>query len=181
METPPTPPKNLDTNGTPFSDALTNEGPSLAELSFENPILAIFLRHSGCTFCREALSDISHHRKSIEATGVKIALIHMSSPSSFSIFARGYNLDDVLAVSDPDRRHYRALGLRRGNLAQLCGWNVWLRSAQSLFGHGLGRIEGDGKQMPGVFLLFKGEIINRYIHTTAGDRPDYIAICKTTL
>jgi hypothetical protein len=35
--------------------------------------------------------------------------------------------------------------------------------------------------MPGVFLLHKGEIIKRYIHATAGDRPDYIAICKTTL
>jgi hypothetical protein len=38
----------------------------------------------------------------------------------------------------------------------------------------VGRLAGDGFQMPGVFLIFKGEVIRSYRHHTAADRPDYI-------
>ncbi len=179
MISAPPPSNRMDSSESLFTEALTNQGQSLAELSQDQAILAVFLRHSGCTFCREALADIAKRRAAIEAQGVKIALIHMSTPEAFAAFTLHYGLNDLPAVSDPDRRLYRSLGLRRGNLAELCGWNVWLRGAQSFFtGNGAGRIQGDIKQMPGLFLIHHGRIIKRYFHTTAADRPDYLEICQ---
>jgi hypothetical protein len=63
-------------------------------------------------------------------------------------------------------------------LSQLFGWRVWLRGFQAgiMKGHGVGMLVGDGFQMPGVFLLFHGEVINAYIHQNASDRPDYLKI-----
>jgi hypothetical protein len=35
-------------------------------------------------------------------------------------------------------------------------------------------VEGDATQMPGVFLLHRGEILKAFKHKTAADRPDYL-------
>nr|WP_256200529.1 hypothetical protein [Verrucomicrobium spinosum] len=52
---------------TLLAEALTSAGPSLAALSQQSPVLVVFLRHAGCTFCREALADIARVRPAIEA------------------------------------------------------------------------------------------------------------------
>ena len=158
--------------------ARTQTGQSIAELSAEKPVLLVFLRHAGCTFCREALSDLARDRTRIEAAGNQVALVHMGSPESFATFAASYGLDSLPAVSDPDRVLYRALGLRRGTLGQLLGWRVWLRGARAFFaGHGIGALEGDGLQMPGAFLVHKGRVTACHRHETAADRPDYPGLC----
>jgi hypothetical protein len=37
---------------------------------------------------------------------------------------------------------------------------------------------GDGFQMPGIFLLFHGEVLRSYRHQTAADRPDYVDLAE---
>ena len=39
--------------------ARTQQGSTLLELSKQAPVLLVFLRHTGCTFCREALADLA--------------------------------------------------------------------------------------------------------------------------
>jgi hypothetical protein len=103
----------------------------------------------------------------------------MGTPESFAPFAGGYGLGDVAAISDAERRLYRGLGLRRGTLAQLLGWSVWWRGARAFFsGHLVGMLEGDGTQMPGVFLIRDGRVVRRFLHATAADRPDYAELCR---
>jgi hypothetical protein len=115
----------------------------------------------------------------IERDGTKIVLVHMGTPEAFAEFAGGYGLGDVAAVADPERRLYRGLGLRRGTLSQLLGWRVWMRGAKVFFsGHRVGKMVGDGTQMPGVFLLRDGRVVRRFIHATAADRPDYTELCQ---
>ncbi len=128
------------------------DGTSLAEFSRRHGALLVFLRHSGCTFCREAMADLAASRARIEAEGTRLVLVHLGNAESFAAFARDYGLGDVPAISDPGRRLYRAFGLRRGRLAQLFGWNVWRRGISAFFaGHSVGLLDGDGAQMPGVF------------------------------
>ncbi|MDV7393380.1 hypothetical protein RZS08_18550, partial [Arthrospira platensis SPKY1] len=71
------------TTTTPIEDLLqemiTNTGNSVLDLSKQKPVLLVFLRHFGCTFCREALEDISQKRASIEANGTQIVFVHMSN------------------------------------------------------------------------------------------------------
>ena len=139
-------------------------------------MLLVFLRHGGCTFCREALADIAARRHEIEAGGTQIVLAHMGGPEAGRDLLRKYALDDLHQVSDPCGGVYRAFGLRRGNIWKLFGPKVWLRRFEAgiLKGHGIGRLAGDPGQMPGMFLIFHGQLLRSYRHQSAADRPDYI-------
>jgi len=152
-----------------------NTGKSILQLSKEQPVMLLFLRHAGCMFCREALADVAAQRKQIEATGAKVVLVHMSRESQARSFFAKYGLEDVPRVSDPERALYRAFGLGRGSLVQLAGPAVWLRAIRAaiLDRHGVGRLVGDVFQMPGVFLVYHGHVVLSFIHHSVADRPDY--------
>ena len=47
-----------------------------------------------------------------------------------------------------------------------------------LAGHRPGALEGDGTQMPGVFLIHESQVVRRFIHANAADRPDYAALAQ---
>jgi hypothetical protein len=81
-------------------------------------------------------------------------------------------------VNDPDRDLYRAFELTRGTPGQLFGPTVWRRGWQAGVrdGHGAGRLAGDGLQLPGACLVREGRIVHRFVHATAGDRPDDCAL-----
>jgi hypothetical protein len=97
--------------------------------------------------------------------------------TSASLFAQ-YELGDVPRVSDPEAKLYRAFGLKRGSLAQVMGPAVWWRGFQSfiLNRHRVGKLVGDGFQLPGVFLIQGGRILRSYIHQTSAERPDYVTL-----
>ncbi|MCU0247309.1 MAG: AhpC/TSA family protein [Bryobacter sp.] len=158
--------------------ARTQHGVSLDELTRLSPTLLVFLRHAGCTFCREALADLAAKRAAIEANGARLALVHMGSEEQARPFLRRYGLEDISRVSDPKQSIYRAFGLHRGSFRELFGPKVWWRGFQAgvLNRHGVGRLVGDGFQMPGVFLLYHGEVIRSYRHQSAADRPDYLLL-----
>jgi peroxiredoxin len=152
----------------------SHSGQTLAELSAQHPVLVVFLRHAGCAFCREALSDLQKQRSKIEAAGTSIALVHMISNEEAARFFRPYGLDDVPRFSDPDRRLYQAFDLQRGNLWQLIGPSVFWRGMKAFFsGHGAGRIRGDVAQLPGTFVVHRGQIVQAFRNKTAADRPKY--------
>ncbi len=169
----------LSDETTLLAETMTTQGSSLAELSQQQHVLIVFLRHSGCSFCREALADLAAGRAGIEKNGTRLVLVHMGTAASFAGFTKSYGLGDVPAISDPERRLYRGLGLRRGKLSQLLGPGVWWRGLKSfLAGHRPGALEGDGTQMPGVFLIHQGRVVGRFIHVNAADRPDYAALAQ---
>lgn len=161
-----------------LAETRVHTGETLAGLSRATDVLVVFLRHGGCTFCREALSDIARRRAAIERSGVRIVLAHMMSDAEAAGLFGRYGLGDIARVSDPDRELYRAFGLKRGRLSQLLGWKVWWRGfvAGILHRHGARRLKGDGRQMPGAFLLRDGAIARRFRHDSAADRPDYEAL-----
>jgi peroxiredoxin len=161
---------------------LTSTGESLASLSEKSPVLLILLRHEGCTFCRNAMSDIARLRRQIEDTGTRIVLGHMGAAEDFASFAARYALSDIPAVADPQRTLYKGLGLRRGRMLQLIGPRVlwaWLKS--TVAGHLPGRIKGDPLQLPGAFLLHHGQVLKGHAYRDASDRPDYIALATPRL
>ena len=164
-----------------LSEMRTNKGISLKKMSEKQPVLLVFLRRFGCTFCREALDDLSKIRPEIEKKGVKVVFVHMSDDMEAEDYFKKFKLPKSIYISDMEARYYQAFGLLKGNLRQLFGLSVMMRGFKLAMdkGYGIGFL-GDGFQMPGIFLLQKGEIINSYIHDTAADKPDYfeIATCK---
>ena len=158
---------------------LTSTGESLAALSEKAPVLLVLLRHEGCTFCRNAMSDIARLRRQIEAAGTRIVLGHMDTAEAFASFAERYGLADIPAVADPECTLYKGLGLQRGRLLQLIGLRVlWAWVKSTLAGHLPGRIKGDPRQLPGAFLLHHGQVIKGHTYRDASDRPDYVTLAS---
>lgn len=150
---------------------------SVAVLSQKQPVLLVFLRHFGCTFCREALKDLSERSAQIESYGSKLVLVHMSDTKTAERYFAKYSLSGVSHVSDPDCRFYQAFGLTKGTARQLFGLQSWIRGFQAgvMDGHGVGVKQlGDGFQMPGVFVLRDGKVVAKFVHKLAGDRPEYV-------
>jgi hypothetical protein len=165
----------------PRRDLLTNSGLFLDDLAKASPQLVVFLRHAGCTFCRQTLAAISQQRKQIEATGCGIVFVHLGSdPEADEEFFRSYGLSDVPRISDPSCRMYRQFGLDLGSYPQLFGLRVWIRGliAGIVNGHGIGAIQGNSFQMPGAYIYHCGQILGGYRHGFASDRPDYAAMAR---
>ncbi|KAA5543786.1 redoxin domain-containing protein [Roseiconus nitratireducens] len=163
----------------------SQHGQTIAELSQHSPTLVVFLRHSGCTFCREALSDLARQRGEIERDGKTIVLVHLAdddADSDSDAVFRKYGLQDLHRIGDPACELYRAYQLPRGTLRQLFGPTVWWRGflAAILDRHGIGKLDGDGFQMPGVFLVQNNQIVRSYRHPTAASRPDYCALASAS-
>lgn len=151
----------------------TSQGATLEQMSRKCPVLLVFLRHMGCTFCREALTDLASQRKNIERAGTAIVLVHMTDEDGGAKCLNRYGLCDLPHISDPCRHLYRAFGLKRGTLTELFGPRALMRGVGLLPKYGAGRMLGDGFQMPGVFLLYHGEVVRSYRHQSVADRPEY--------
>lgn len=158
-----------------LAQARTQDGQSLAELSDRSPVMIVFLRHTGCPFCREAMRDVRKQRTAIEADGMRVVFVHQGPEDDYTrkVFAEE-GVADLPRVSDPERRLYRAMGLKRGNLWQMFGVKVWWRSMQALAGGARGgKVVGDAFQMPGVFVVHKGRVVRSMRFASQSDRPDY--------
>ena len=154
--------------------ARTTSGETLSEMSRDGPVLLVFLRHSGCTFCKEAAADLAKERATLEALGVRPVLVHMGTEQAGERFFAAYGLENTPRVSDPERTLYRAFKLRRGRLGQLLGFRVWYRGVEAAMrGHWPGWLQGDFFQMPGILLLRDGQVVRAFRHATAADRPEY--------
>ena len=165
----------------PLRELRTNSGRRLDDLADQQPQLVMFLRHAGCTFCRQALSDLSKQRAELEQLGVGIVLVHLGEeePDTDEFFG-GYGMDDLPRISDPECRLYRQFGLDLGGFSQLFGLRVWLRGlvAGLLNGHGIGAARGNTFQMPGAYVYHHGQISAGFRHNFASDRPDYVELIQ---
>lgn len=159
-------------------DLMTDKGDRLSKLSEDGKVLLVFLRHFGCTFCRETLADVKERRESIERKGVRIVFVHMMSESYAEEIFNVYDMPDIDHISDPAQQLYRHFGLERGTWSQVFGFKVWLRFFMAgLFkGHLVGPLRGDGFQMPGVFLYQNNKVIRAYRHKFASDKPNYLEL-----
>ena len=159
-----------------LAEMRTNENESLLNLSNQSPVLLVFLRHFGCIFCREAMVDLSGLRESIESKGIKIVLVHMSDYNDAAHYFSMFGLEGVTNISDPECEYYREFGLAKGRFSQLFGLKNWSRGIEVTLVKGIPftfQQIGDGFQMPGVFYLRNGKVVNSFIHQSSADKPDY--------
>lgn len=163
-----------------LASARTDGGESLLAMSRRGPVLLLLVRHSGCTFCGEALSDLARARAADpRVSALAAVVVQMGTAEQGRRLLDRHGLADVPVVSDPERRLYRALELGRGSLRQLFGPRVWWRGLlATLRGHLIGRLVGDGFQMPGAFVIEGGRVVRAFRHRDAADRPDLAAMCR---
>jgi peroxiredoxin len=158
----------------------TESGRTLLELVDESPILLIFLRHFGCSFCRQTLDDISRIREQIEGLGVRPVFVHLGTPERAKPYFDYYHLSDIERLSDPEAFLYASPVFqvpRKNVFTQFllpAVWKGWLLGAVTK--HGIGMIQEDADQMPAVFYLRERGIAREYRYKTIADRPDYLKL-----
>ncbi len=169
-----------DEIATTLAAIRTESGASLLALSEASPVLLVFLRHFGCPFCRQTISDVAGLQQELSDRGVRPVFVHLGTSEIAQKHFDYYGLSDVERINDPDAAVYRhpAFALqRRSWLLQTLNPAVfwaWLRRAQMK--HGVGMIQGDGSQMPGIFFLKGPKIVRRFVHRTISDEPDYLRL-----
>jgi hypothetical protein len=166
--------------GEAFASFRAESGVSLLALTETSPVLLVFLRHFGCSFCRQTLSDVASLRPELEARGVQPVFVHLGTPERAKPYFEYYGLADVERISDPDAVIYQhpLFDLARTHplwhLFNARVWFGWLKGA--LFTYGIGTIQEDAHQMPGLFYVKGSVIVRRYRYRTIADEPDYLKL-----
>ena len=158
----------------------TESGASLLALAEASPVLLVFLRHFGCPFCRKTISDIAELQQELADRGVRPVFVHLGTPEIAQKHFDYYGLSSVERVHDPGATIYQqpAFALSRqhplwSTIHPVVFW-AWLKRAMRK--HGIGMIQGDGHQMPGIFFLQGPTIVRRFVHRKISDEPDYLSL-----
>lgn len=155
---------------------VTNSNENLMELTNQSPVFLVFLRHFGCVFCKEALHDLAEKKESFTSKGIKLVFVHMSEYEVANEYFKNYDLEGVSHISDQYCNYYSAFGITKGSFSQLYGLRTWIRgfaAKRAGFELELAKNLGDSTQMPGIFVLRKGKIVDAFIHKRASDKPNY--------
>jgi peroxiredoxin len=158
----------------------TERGTSLLELVDAGPVLLVFLRHFGCSYCRQAIHDVAAIKDELETRGVRPIFVHLGTRERAKPYFDHYGLSAVERVSDPEARLYRhpAFHLPRTHpLSHFLKPKVlkgWLMGG--IRKYGIGGLQDDTYQMPGVFFLRDRQIVNAFRFQTIADQPDYLAL-----
>ncbi len=133
----------------------TTQGVSLVALSQQSTVLLVFVRHMGCTYCRETLADLALALPTLTAKGITPIVVHMGEEAETMQWQKFPALANVPQVLDPTLGLYKLAQLPKGKLNQLLGLQVWLRGFEAGFlkGHGVGALQGDGFQLGGYAWL----------------------------
>jgi peroxiredoxin len=165
---------------TAFASIRTESGATLLELTQASPVLLVFLRHFGCSFCRQAISDIAELRDELDRRGVRPVFVHLGTPERAKPFFDYYGIGDVERISDPAATIYQHPEFQLSRVHPFWSlltpkvWVGWLKGA--IFRHGIGKIDEDGHQMPGIFFLKGSQIVRQFRYRTIADEPDYLKL-----
>ena len=172
--------------GEAFTRVLTESGLSLHALSSARPVLLVFLRHWGCSFCRETLHDLSSIQAEILARGFQLVFVHMGSPARGKPYFDHYHLSSIARISDPEQWLYRhpAFALPAKAIWRHLFDPAALRSVLGgiIARNGIGLIHReDADQMPGFFLLHHARVLNGYRYKSIAEKPDFLRMAERWL
>ncbi len=168
------------TENEAIAEMQTNRGDRLSDLSKKSPVLVVFLRHFGCQFCKDSMTQLSKLKPKLVKKEVELVLVHMSEQQTADVFFEKFHLSGFASVSDPDCRFYTAFGLTKGSFNQLFGFKTWMKgfSLQIKYGAEFGKHLGDNFQMPGIFMICDGQIECRFIPIQVAERLDYESLIE---
>jgi hypothetical protein len=139
--------------------------------------LLVFLRHFGCMFCRETLSDMREIAEK-DSRFPDPLFFFQGTPTEGRALLRRY-WPGLRAVADPRAELYDGFGVERGGLYKMFGPAVWAaKSRAESKGHRNGERSGDVWRMPGVLMVRGSRILWSHEYRHAADHPDYQLICE---
>ncbi|MEM9490289.1 MAG: hypothetical protein AAGC55_14180 [Myxococcota bacterium] len=152
-------------------------GQTLSDQLSPGVTLLAFLRHAGCIFSREMVTDL-HAAATQTRDYPEILFFHQGSlEDGEAFFSRVW--PEARAVADSGLIFYRAFEIDQGSLRQLLGVRSLACSLRALAkGHTQGKAVGDLRIMPGLFAVRRSgdeipAVIWRHHFRHAGDHPNF--------
>jgi peroxiredoxin len=162
----------------PDFDAMTTSGREVKLSGYwhDKPVVAVFLRHFGCTFCRTQVIELTRTYLKFQDLGAEIVCIAMGTPQAGKAFEIMFDVPfPILTIGETDTTPYELYKLGKGSWGQLLGIASFVngfKAMSKLKGKTVGNIVGDGKQMPGTFIIDTQGIVQfAYISQNASDNP----------
>ncbi|KAL0479601.1 hypothetical protein AKO1_007713 [Acrasis kona] len=165
-----------------LEEMITNTGRSVDDISQHHKILLVFLRHTGCVFCQEAIRDIFDIYPVMMQLDTVAIFVHMETPNFFSKYLEELpeeRLKDFVRVYDKDNRFADAFKVV--NEASL-GYQNITRGIELLVTRGImvksvhARDGAVLTRKPAVFLIEKGDIVHEFRVGAAHEKPDYLSV-----
>jgi len=152
----------------------------LRDLWRDTTSVTTFVRHFGCLFCHQMVSDLVEYVPGILERGARIVIIGNGTLEQARHFFSVKKLprDGVDVVTDPRRESYTAAGLERGIARTfLNAGSVAAYGAAKTQGHKVTGLFGDLTQLGGL-LVVRPPATLLYAHKSrfAGDHPDMLKV-----
>lgn len=139
--------------------------------------LLTFLRHLGCLFCREMVSDL---KRATEADGFPAVLLVTQSPPDHADEYFDDRWPDVRVICDPARVLHAHFAIARATFGGATGPAVWtcgLRAFAKGNRQAMRPAVGDPWLLPAMFLTdAAGNVDWCFRARHPGERPDYAAV-----
>lgn len=144
---------------------------------WQNKVLVLaFTRHFGCPQCKEMLDQLGKSLPDLAARGLNLAVITQGTPQAARDFC-AERAPAITCLADPERKAYRAYGLRRASMREsILNFHV-IRSNRRLKKEKGWKPESpppgqDALQMSGVFIIAPdGRIRLPYYYDDIADHP----------
>lgn len=149
------------------------DGPTWSEqFPADAKVLLVFLRHFGCTFCRQTIAQLKEFEPELKRRGVdSIILVFNGAMSDAKEFFKN-RWPSVAAIHDPDLLHDKKFAISRGTGQQLLGPRALIAGLKGLLnGYGIGHPKSDPFLMSGFFLLRGDVILKEFRPSHAGEMP----------
>ncbi len=104
----------------------------------------------------------------------------MSSEQDADTWFKHYGISDIPRISDPERGLYRQFGLQEAAWSDMLHprvWWPWFRTAV-LRRQGVGAAGPNWRQLTGVFVIHRGNILAAIRHRNSAARPDYVGLVQ---
>lgn len=136
----------------------------LSELYRERPLALVFLRHFGCIFCREQITQLRAFPNE------NIVLVSMAKVDESRGF-RDRMESPQMMISDPLKTIYEQFGLKRGSFAQMFNSTTFKRGFEAMsVGNRVGAPVGDPWMLAGTFIIdTKGTVVFSHFSRDASD------------
>lgn len=119
----------------------------------ERPAAIVFMRHFGCTFCREHAAEVQERFDDVQAAGGTAVAVGMGTPAHAAEFRRLSGIEFPLLVA-PDTSLHEQAGLTRGNWLRVIA-PIW-RELPALRKYGARITGADMSQLGGTFVVAPG-------------------------
>jgi peroxiredoxin len=138
----------------------------------KSPAVLVLVRHFGCLFCREQVSNLNDVKKRMDELGAKLVVLGSGTVQQARWFREDLKLD-VAVLSDPKLAAFKTAELRRDWLGvlNLASLSAAFRALKK--GFRPGKRMGDAWQNGAVFVFApKDKVLFSHPSHNAGDHAD---------